>query len=286
MGDRANIVVVREDGTKELYRSGWAVELDLDLLAGPDALLASLPGLKRDGWWLDDLHAQAGVVVDLARRVLAYFVGEGPSVELRHREATLALLAEVWPGWRVRWLHQGQADLLALVGRDPTGARAGVRRIHPEELLAPDDEELADEDPNTVVITLPGGRSHVTSAVADHPVREGPALLARLADAPRHGVVRLPAASGLHLDPKRHRLGWWCAYFTPEADLVPALWPGWTVEFWRDDWRRQVRASAGLFAPAPADSAGARAAVLARAAERVDHRARHDLLVARTAARR
>jgi hypothetical protein len=51
MGDIANVIVVRENGTHELYRTGWAVGIDLDLLDGPAAVLAMLPGLRQDGWW-------------------------------------------------------------------------------------------------------------------------------------------------------------------------------------------------------------------------------------------
>ncbi|MFI5530567.1 hypothetical protein ACIA8O_18700 [Kitasatospora sp. NPDC051853] len=268
MGDRANIVVIREDGSQELYRSGRAVGFDLDFLRGPDVLLASLPRLKQDGWWLDEIHAQGGAVVDLARKVLMLFVWEGPSTELRHRAATLELLAEAWPGWEVRWLYQGQSALLTYAGRDPAEARRDHDRIYPEELLAPGDEDLEREDPGGVVITFPGGRSHITSDVSDHPLREGPALLDRLADAPEHGTVRLHTASGIHLDPERRELGWWCAYFTPQADEVPMLWPGWTVEFWQDDWQAHVRASGGLFSPAPFDPDEARAEVLAQLRDR------------------
>lgn len=49
MGDRANVIVVRETGTYELYRTGRAVGIDLDLLDGPAAVLAMLPELRRDG---------------------------------------------------------------------------------------------------------------------------------------------------------------------------------------------------------------------------------------------
>ncbi|MFJ2055280.1 hypothetical protein ACIOMM_04985 [Streptomyces sp. NPDC087908] len=70
MGDRADIVVVREDGTHERYRTGWAVDIDLDLPGGPTALLALLPELRQEGWWLDDTIAQGGMLVDLGRKVL------------------------------------------------------------------------------------------------------------------------------------------------------------------------------------------------------------------------
>lgn len=79
MGDRANVIVVRENGTHELYRTGWAVGIDLDLLEGPTPVLAMLPGLRQDGWWLHDTVAQGGILLDLGRKVLLFFAWEGPS---------------------------------------------------------------------------------------------------------------------------------------------------------------------------------------------------------------
>ncbi|MFF2096879.1 hypothetical protein [Streptomyces sp. NPDC058202] len=49
MGDRANVIVVRETGPYELYRTGRAVGIDLYLLDGLAAVLAMLPELRRDG---------------------------------------------------------------------------------------------------------------------------------------------------------------------------------------------------------------------------------------------
>ncbi|MFE6709688.1 hypothetical protein [Streptomyces sp. NPDC057695] len=281
MGDRANIVVVREDGTHELYRTGWAVDIDLDLLGGPTALLALLPELRQDGWWLDDTIAQGGVLVDLGRKVLLFFAWEGPSTGLRHRAAVYELIRAAWPGWEVRPLYDGPAELRAHLGLDPEYVRRHGAEPAPAPFLAPGDEELAGPDPGGVVITMGTGRCHVLSDAFDHPVREGVALLDRLADAPGHGLCRLHVGSGVHLDPERRRLGWWSLPSTPQAYRVPELWPGWTVEFWQDDWRQHTRVSA-LFCPAPFDAGeGARAEVLVQAGQRRDARTRHRTLVTR-----
>ncbi|MFI6983007.1 hypothetical protein ACIBSV_30980 [Embleya sp. NPDC050154] len=67
----------------------------------------------------------------------------------------------------------------------------------------------------------------------------------------------------------------------PCRNEVPKLWPGWTVEFWQDDWERHVRACDGRFSPAPFDAgAEAGATVLAAAEERRMQRARHRARVA------
>lgn len=281
MGDRANVIVVREDGTHELYRTGWAVGIDLDLLEGPAPVLAMLPELRRDGWWLDDSTAQGGILLDLGRKVLLFFAWEGPSTELRHRAAMFELIHAAWPDWEVIWLYDGPAELRAYVGLDPERVRCRGEKPDPALFLAPGDADLAGPDPGGVVITLSTGRCHVASHVFDHPVREGAALLDRLTDAPRHGDCHLHVNSGIHLDPERRHLGWWSLYSSPLAYEVPRLWPGWTVEFWQDDWERHAGAC-DIFSPAAFDAGeSAVAAVLAEAADRRAARARHRAQAAR-----
>ncbi|MFB7241358.1 hypothetical protein CW362_15195 [Streptomyces populi] len=281
MGDRANVIVVRENGTHELYRTGWAVGIDLDLLDGPTPVLAMLPGLRQDGWWLDDTMAQGGILLDLGRKVLLFFAWEGPSTELRHRAAMFESIRAAWPGWEVRWLYDGPAELREYVGLDPEYVRRRDADLSSAPLLAPDDEDLTGSDPGGVVITVGADRCHVASDAFDHPVREGAALLDRLADAPGHRVCRLHVNSGIHLDPERRRLGWWSLYSSPQAHQVPELWPGWTVEFWQDDWEQHVRVG-DRFSPAPFDAGEeARTAVLAEAGERRALRARNHALVTR-----
>ncbi|MFG2837699.1 hypothetical protein ACGFZH_18780 [Streptomyces zaomyceticus] len=280
MGDRANVIVVRENGAHELYRTGWAVGIDLDLLEGQTPVLAMLPELHQDGWWLDDTMAQGGVLLDLGRKVLQLFAWEGPSTELRHRAATFELIRAAWPDWEVRWLYDGPAELRAYVGLDPEYVRCHDAAPSPAPFLAPDDEDLAGPDPGGVVITLGADRCHVASDAFDHPVHEGTALLDRLADAPGHGTCHLHVNAGIHLDPERRRLGWWSLFSSPQTYRVPELWPGWTVEFWQDDWERHVRVS-DRFSPAAFDAGEATAAVLAEAAERLAFRARHRARVTR-----
>ncbi|WP_405583306.1 hypothetical protein [Streptomyces sp. NBC_01190] len=275
MGDRANVVVVRENGAHELYRTGWAVGLDLDLLDGPAAVLTMIPELRQDGWWLDDGMAQGGVLLDLGRKILLFYAWEGPSTELRHRAAMFELIREAWLGWEVRWLYDGAAEMRDHVGLDPEYVRCHDSDLFPAPFLAPDDEDLTRPDPGGVVVTVGTDRCHVASESFDHPVREGVSLLDRLVDAPGHGVCRLHVNSGIHLDPERRRLGWWSLFSSPRAFQAPELWPGWTVEFWQDDWERHTSAYE-RFSPAPFDAGEeARVAVIAEAEQRRAARAAH-----------
>ncbi|MFE6871244.1 hypothetical protein ACFVFS_32385 [Kitasatospora sp. NPDC057692] len=268
MADRANFVVVRESGEYELYVSRFgAVGIDLDLLAGPTAALAMVRRLHVDDWWLDDVLCQGAALIDLGRRVLLLFAWEGPSAGLRHRAAALELLRQAWPGWEVRWAYDGNADLRTYLGLDPEAVRDRGRGTWPGTVLAPDDEDLVHPEPTVAVVTVGSDGCHVVANTADHPIREGAALLDRLAGAPEHGVCRVDAEAGLHVDPLRRRVGWWTLGASAEAHDMPERWPGWTVDFWRDRWEEHVRVAAGRFRPPPVDRERALAEVRA-AAER------------------
>ncbi|MFD7643813.1 hypothetical protein ACFV4P_24510 [Kitasatospora sp. NPDC059795] len=269
MADRANFVIVRESGEFELYLSRFgAVGIDLDLLAGPAETLAMVEGLRRDDWWLDDGICQGAALIDLGRRVLLLFVWEGPTVGLRRRAVAMELLREAWAGWEVRWLYDGNAEVRAHLGLDPEFVRDRESPVCPGPLLAPDDEDLTDPEPMAAVVTLGPEQAFVVANIADHPIREGAALLDRLADAPEHGVCRVAAEAGVHLDPVRRHVGWWTSGAVPEAYAMPERWPGWTVEFWQDRWEEHVRHAPGRFQPQRQEAELTRREILAEVEER------------------
>ncbi|MCZ0981293.1 hypothetical protein O1L60_26365 [Streptomyces diastatochromogenes] len=65
----------------------------------------------------------------------------------------------------------------------------------------------------------------------------------------------------------------------PQAHRVSDSWPGWTVEFWHDNWQRHTAAD-HRFSPATFDPRESTATVLAEAEERRAARARHHAQVA------
>ncbi|WP_326587883.1 hypothetical protein [Streptomyces sp. NBC_01294] len=265
MGNRA-VFVLSGPGGHTRHRSSYgAVGLDLDLLAGPQAVLPFLRGhVREDDWYPDDM-VEAGVLADQTRRLLLFFAWEGPVASLRTRAATLELLRHAWPGWEVRWLYDGQTGLRAHLGLDPEEIPAAAC---PGPVLEPDDEEFDDPDPMVAVVTVGRERCHVLAGIGDHPVEEGPALLDRLRGAADHGSHRLRADAGIHVDPERRRVGWWLNTARSHARTPTARWPGWTVEFWEDRWAEHVRASGGRFAPPAPDRAAALAEVRDHALER------------------
>ncbi|MGK5630319.1 hypothetical protein [Streptomyces sp. URMC 123] len=256
MSDWAMYVVVPEDGAHEVYEARFgAVGLDLDLLAGPDVVLPLIRARPRvEGPWRGEAMCEAAVLIDLRRKALLLFAWEGPITRMRHRAATWELLRTAWPDWELRWTYDGPAALLARLGLDPEAVRDRDRFTCPEFPLEADDEELSERDPLVRVVTVGANRCHLFSAVNDHPITEGPALLERLAAAPRYeGVCRIAADSGLHLDPERRRVGWWLLNSLAGAYDMASRWPGWTVTFWEDRWGEHVRASGGGFVPPPVD---------------------------------
>ncbi|MFD5922482.1 hypothetical protein ACFVYP_38035 [Kitasatospora sp. NPDC058201] len=275
MGDRANFVVVRESGEYELYLSRFgAVGIDLDLLAGPAETLSMVRCLGAGDRWLDDVMCQGAALIDLGRKVLMLFAWEGPSAEMRYRAATLELLREAWTGWEVRWMYDGPADLRTYLGLDSEHVRDRDCGLVVGPMLEPDDEDLADPESPLAVVTVGTDRCHVLANINDHPVREGTALLDRLAGAPDHGVCKLPADAGIHIDLLRRRVGWWLLGASAEAYEMPQRWPGWTVEFWQDRWQEHARWAPGLFEPPQVDRERALADVRSAATHRREQRIR------------
>ncbi|MGW5401702.1 hypothetical protein [Streptomyces sp. NPDC003952] len=106
--------------------SSGAVGLDLDLLAGPRAFVPFAEAhAEAAGPWYDDEACETGALVDTRAKVLLVFAWEGVFASTRTRAAAFELLRRAWPGWRVRWLYDGQRGLRAYAGAHDPPARAG-----------------------------------------------------------------------------------------------------------------------------------------------------------------
>ncbi|MFC8717124.1 hypothetical protein [Kitasatospora sp. NPDC057198] len=278
MGDRANYVLL--DGAGAVHGpyvdKYSAIGLDLALLAGPARTVERIRALGPGGhrqhgqYWLDDVFCQGAVLVDQPCRVLLLFAWEGPSTDPRLRAATLELLQEAWPGWELRWCHDGNADLRRYLGLDPEAVRD--RSLPPVTLPVLTEEwEVDSEEPAVVVVTVGTERCHLLADIGNHPAAEGPALLQRLDGAADFSHCEVAADAGLHLDPERRTLGWWTLTNLPEPEAVPPRWPGWTVQRWDDDFSCHLAAAPGLFTLPEMDPGAARGAVL-RAAEEYNDR--------------
>ncbi|MEU7599523.1 hypothetical protein [Streptomyces sp. NPDC041003] len=251
------------DGYRAITDDWGAASVDLDLLAGPDTLMvlmgrASAYGQPLSGTGEGDDDVQGGVLVDPERKVLLFFALEGPSVDMRTRRATLALVRAAWPGWDVRWAYGGRTGLRAYAGLDPADDADRDKRVWESDLSETDGVALPYPGAEVTVVTLDGAdRCHLVCYAFDHPVMYGPALLDWLAATTDHGAYHELTVAGLHVDTERRRVGWWLTSNQPHHDIAAARWPGWTVEFWEDRWADHRTASGGRFDPTEPDDAAA-----------------------------
>ncbi len=99
MGQRANLLIVTGGAYELCYTHHRANTLDHDLFWGPDYALGFIRAQRRvtDADWLNDVWAEGGAVMDLDRRVLLWFGGEGVLYEVPLRRAHTRLMAASWP---------------------------------------------------------------------------------------------------------------------------------------------------------------------------------------------
>ncbi|HTY35307.1 MAG TPA: hypothetical protein VMD50_28920 [Mycobacterium sp.] len=119
MGNRANIVIVK-DQQWQLYYSHWAGCRILDaLIGGPELALRYAQSLRRcaQDQWVDSLWADGGAVVDLDRRRVLFF-GDELMVGMQERRALMDVLVAVWSDYAICWAYSGTAELASYVGAE------------------------------------------------------------------------------------------------------------------------------------------------------------------------
>src|SRR5262245_19024237 len=108
MGSRVNYAIAR-DGRSTVYAQGGGYGESVDYLfaVGPDIVLRWLAnlGAYRTDVWFDDVLAEAGVLIDVDRKVLLLF--NVTLNEYAYRAAMLAAYASTWGGWRIEWAYDG-----------------------------------------------------------------------------------------------------------------------------------------------------------------------------------
>ncbi|GAA2160491.1 hypothetical protein [Actinomadura napierensis] len=257
MGARANFVLIDAGGV-HLHYSHWGADLvSSALAAGPAPAARFIAAQHRcddpERDWLDDVWAEGGAVVDRTSRRLVFY-GDQLMLDLPCKRAFLALLAETWPGWTVRWAYDGIGDLAAAAGRD----RSTVREPDEDERFLPEETvtDLDDEVHLLTVRTAEGCTAYPLGWYV-HTAWQGPALLDRL---PAGGLPRLDLreipVGGLHVDAAARTAGVWMRGSC--TGLVPALgglWPGWRVEFWEDRYEEQLGRCGGTVTAPAADLA-------------------------------
>jgi hypothetical protein len=252
MGSRAQYIVM-EKGDWSLHRSHWgAGALMVDLAYGPAAATRCFRSCHRmddalrhiaEGW-LDDVWCEGAALVDHDRQLLLWFVNMGD--EWAERAAHRAILARTWPGWEIRWAHDGTGDLLVQLGLDRRLLREPPATQKAQGYWAPPEGDEAIS--LLMTVRQPDGTVGAWGASftgAYEQLQGGQGLLGVLpADMPPPNMDAMPDG-GIHFDPATHTLSLWT------TDLAIGLhdwpvpgWEGWELKFWGEDHRKHAALAA------------------------------------------
>ncbi|MFD7876896.1 hypothetical protein ACFV5G_22785 [Streptomyces sp. NPDC059766] len=245
MGARAQYVVV-ENGAWQRYYSHWAASrVADDLLPGPDAATRCFRANREIDEWLDDVWCEGAALVDHDRRILLWFAFADDWAD---HIAARAVLARTWPGWDVRFAHDGMGDLTHHLGlgRDLTRVPGWFETFEPSGFAGTEDTE-----PWSVVsLRLPDGSVRAWGSYWE-PVEHlaaGPRLVDLLVASPATPALIDMPYGGVHFDPQARTVSLWAVQTVAGIHNWPLPgWEDWALDFRGDDHTRQ----AGLL---PADS--------------------------------
>lgn len=254
MGQRANLIVVRE-GQYDLRYSHWAANtLPRDLFWGPRHAIAFAVAQSAAGTeWLNDVWAEGGAVIDLDRRVFRLFGGEDLRYDVPLRRLYLALLGIVWQGWDVGWAHEGIAELADYVGHPREKViTAGHERTTTPDLQPPRQADWVDVVASVRLVDGSLRLFPLAGETEGYYLMMGPRLASAATSRP--GMRRLSLAewpstfptAGFHLDLGAKRLFYWTARDQPGViSRVAIRWPGWAVSWLHDRYEDQLAACGG-----------------------------------------
>lgn len=268
MGYRANYIVKRDAEWVHTTSQADALDIDSNFIFGPDVALRFLaPWPQWDfGAWQIETSCQGGALVDTDARVFAFFSDQ---LGYADRAVLLDTLRRTWAGWEVVWAYNGLSDLLRHIGISPEEARRFGTR-HERELYPFGRTEVS--GPVWTLVTVvdeDGVRAYGLDGDAVHPWWVGPDVVTMFhADTRIDSCTSVPDA-GLHLDLRTRTAGLWTA-ITSLHDIAedwPALWPGWSLDFWGDDYGRQLRGAGRAVTVADVNRSAARARLAMRVAK-------------------
>ncbi|MEV0486855.1 hypothetical protein AB0I69_40445 [Streptomyces sp. NPDC050508] len=239
MGARAQYVVV-EDGAWQRYYSHWAAGRVVDdLLPGPAAATRCFRANREIDEWLDDVWCEGAALVDHDRRILLWFAFADSWAD---HMAARAVLARIWPGWDVRFAHDGMGDLTHHLGlgRDLTRPPGWFEIFEPAGFA---DTECT--EPSTVVsLRLPDGSVRAWGSdwePIEH-LAAGPGLIDRIVASPATPVPTDMPSGGVHFDPRARTVSLWAVETVAGIHDWPLpRWHNWSLDFRGDDHTRQAK---------------------------------------------
>ena len=150
MGQRANYVIVEDDGFA-LYYSHWCANtLDRDFFWGPEPALDFVRRQtpREPDQWLDQVWAEGGALLNPEMRHLILFGGEDVNWDVPLRRLYLKLLQSAWPGWDIVWAHEGPVNLIDYLGLERSLVLSEDTSTH----VAP--PRIAVDDPPETICSL------------------------------------------------------------------------------------------------------------------------------------
>lgn len=236
MGNRANIVLVDDDGWQFRYSHWGGCRLLDALIAGPERAKRYILAQQEGEFWTDEIWADGGMVLDLTKRHLLFF-GEELMNTMNDRRAIFEVLDMIWPDYSISWAYDATAEIAAYVDADVH---------HRDKVYEPELTLTSNTDKLHHLVTVVGADGRLRAwplwwgiSAAWH----GPQLVDRL-PGPGQRTLELGILpeSGVHLDLPNKTLGIWLTNPVPGLDRwLPRLWPGWQVERWDDRFEEQFR---------------------------------------------
>jgi hypothetical protein len=236
MGQRANLLIITPTGY-DLYYTHWrANTLPFDLFWGPahaEAFIREQRAVEGEDGWLDTVWAEGGAVFDPLRRILLFYGGEDVLFDAPLRRVYLELMRASWPGWTIRWAHEGIVEIAEYVKRDRSSV---IVDREPDKCLA----NLAQKGEFTqsvATVREAGLTFYPLIGWAEYYLVSGPRVLESHLEnvtTDRHAVDVSSIVGGLHIDVPQQRVDYWLAYARYQPRQIQAAWPGWQV-VWHHD---------------------------------------------------
>jgi len=260
MGHRANYVLQKNDTISIHYSQYGATSLPVDLLAGPEAFVASVKIMEGRDKLLDNVWCEGAVVLDFDTHNVVFFedtgnhhFNESPGL----RRLYLPILEKRWSGWDINWAERGLADIVAKIGceydsgndtSDRPYAKLTIDDVRKEMGVVEymvgfpiDTKEYRDGVPmnpyGECVITVCRGPEDVsdysTGLLPEQLLHLGSQLLPILEHSESYPLPNeVYVGNGVYLSVPEKSIHVWWGKPTDDHLLLPYLeskWPGWSI---------------------------------------------------------
>ncbi|KUN29446.1 hypothetical protein AQJ23_01325 [Streptomyces antibioticus] len=232
--------MVVENRTWQRYYSHWAADRVVDdLLPGPVAATRCFRANREIDEWLDDVWCEGAALVDHDRRILLWFAFADSWAD---HLAARAVLARTWPGWDVRFAHDGMGDLTDHLGlgRDLTRSPGWFETFEPSGFAATEFTEPC----SVASLRLPDGSVRAWGSDWE-PIEHlagGPGLIDLIAASPNSPALTDMPYGGVHFDPEARTVSLWAVQNVAGIHNWPLPgWENWVLDFRGDDHTQQAR---------------------------------------------